>query len=141
MNRTLILAAAIALVVAGCGTDADEAFKRDFNQTQQPLQQLLTDVSSAPDPSDPAGYAAKMDKLAAGLENSATSLGKLEAPADAKDEFATFVEEVDASADAVRDVEQSVSKPERLAKALTGLQQQMSRVVTAEQALKTAVDG
>ncbi len=134
MKRITILAAAIALVVAGCGTDANETFKRDFNQAQLPLQQLLTDVAGTSD-------ATKLTKLATGLEDTSAKLKALEAPADAQDEFAAFVKQVDASADAVRDVEQAGGKPEQLAGALTGLQQQMSEIVTAEQALKTAVDG
>lgn len=135
MKRITITLAAVALVVAGCGTSANETFKRDYNQAQQPLQQLLADVSTS------TSDAKKLDQLATGLEDTSAKMKALDAPEDAKDEFAAFLKEVDASATAVRDLQGAGDKPEQLAQALTGLQQQMSRVVTAEEALKTAVDG
>ncbi|MBE2316737.1 hypothetical protein DVA67_012190 [Solirubrobacter sp. CPCC 204708] len=133
MKRIMIsAAAAIALLVAGCGTN--DTFVRDFNEAQQPLQQLLADSAGASD-------AAKLGQLATGLEDTATRLNQLEAPADAQAEFAAFVKQVDASAQAVRGVQDAQRKPDQLADALSTLQQQMSRIVSAEQALKTAVDG
>ena len=132
MNRIsiTIAAVAVALVAAACGTDA--TFTKDFNEAQQPLQQLLAETGASA--SDPA----KLGKLADGLEATATRMGELEPPKDAKAQFDAFVKEVDASADTVRALQDA--KPAELADALTGLQQQMTRIVGAEQALKTAVE-
>jgi hypothetical protein len=142
MKRIMILTAVVgALVVAGCGTDANQTFIRDFNAAQAPLARVLTDVSANADGSDAKAYQAQLDTLATGLDDAADRFRALEAPADAQSEFAAYLKEVDASSAVVRDVEKAVDRPEKLAKALQKLQDQMSRVDRAEQALKVAVDG
>jgi hypothetical protein len=126
----MIMAAAVALLVAACG--AQDTFTQDFNAAQQPLQQLLSETGGTSDP-------AKLGRLADGLDQTAIRMSALDAPDDAEPQFATFVKEVQASADTVRALQDA--EPKQLADALTGLQRQMTRILSAEQALKTAVEG
>jgi methyl-accepting chemotaxis protein len=137
MKRILIIAAAAAaLIAAGCGES--QQFTEDFNEAQKPLETLLSDVQS----SSGAPDAAKMDKLAQGLDDTADKIGALDAPDDAKDELDTFVKEVHASADNMRDVAKSVEggKPEEMTAALGKLSESMSKVGSAQTALQTAIN-
>ena len=129
--------AALALGAAACGTEGQE-FTEDFNAAQKPLEGLLADVSSTSGAPD----AAKMDKLADGLDDTAAKMGALDAPDDAKDELDAFVKEVNASADSMREVGKAVSggKPAEMTAALGELQTRMSAVGTAQQALQAAVN-
>jgi methyl-accepting chemotaxis protein len=137
MKRILILAAAaVALIAAGCGES--QQFTEDFNEAQKPLESLLSDVQSSAGTPD----AAKMDKLAQGLDDTADKIGALDAPDDAKDELDTFVKEVHASADSMREVGKAVEggKPEEMTTALGKLSETMGKVSSAQTALQNAIN-
>ena len=137
MKRILIIAAAAAaLIAAGCGES--QQFTEDFNEAQEPLQQLMTDVQSSTGAPD----GAKMEKLAQGLDDTADKIGSLDAPDDAKDELDTFVKEVHTSADNMRDVAKSVEggKPEEMTAAVSKLSESMTKVQSAQTALQSAIN-
>ena len=137
MKRILIIAAAAAaLIAAGCGES--QQFTEEFNEAQEPLQQLMTDVQSSTGAPD----GAKMDKLAQGLDDTADKIGALDAPDDAKAELDAFVKEVHTSADNMRDVAKAVEagKPEEMTTAVGKLTESMGKVGTAQTALQTAIN-
>jgi hypothetical protein len=136
-KRIVMTLVAMVFVVAACGGESQQ-FTEDFNEAQKPLETLLADVSSSA--SAPDG--AKMDKLADGLDDTATKISELDAPDDAKDELDAFVTQVKASADSMREVGKAVEARDtkEMTAALGELQQQMSKVSAAQQKLQTAVN-
>ena len=137
MKPIMIIAATIALAVAGCGADAEqEDFKKEFNAAQQPLEKLLTDSAGASDP-------ASMGKIADGLEDTAGKMAALEPPEEAQDELDNFVKEVNASADTMREAQKAMEDQDlqKMTGILTELQQHMTAVGEAQQKLATVVNG
>jgi outer membrane murein-binding lipoprotein Lpp len=136
MKRILLPAVALGLFLAACGES--QQFTDDFNEAQKPLEQLLADVSSSAGTPD----AAKMNKLADGLDDTAAKIAELEPPDGAQDELDTFVKQVNASADSMREVGDAVESKdvEAMTKSLGELQDHMTKVGSAQSALQTAIN-
>jgi hypothetical protein len=134
MKRISITVAVIALAVAGCGSSSN-AFKRDFNEAQAPLEQAVAGMSGAADPES-------IDKLAQAMDDTAARMKGLAPPADAKDEFDAFIKQVESGAEAMRGAGKAAASkdPEKMNEAVKSLQDTMIKVDSAQTALQTTVD-
>ena len=143
-TRTVLplLAVALATAAAGCGGSDDADFVDGYNQAVQPLNTLMQDIGPT-NASDPAAAGESLEKLADGLEGVRTDLAELEAPDDATDELDRLLTSLDKGTDQVRDMAAAAKDGDvgKLTSATTKFSKTGTDLVTAEQQLRTAVEG
>jgi hypothetical protein len=134
---------AVSLVAAaGCGGSDDADFVDGYNNAVEPLNTLMQDIGPT-DATDPAAASQSLNKLADGLEGVRADLAELEAPDDAADELDRLLTSLDKGTDQVRDMAAAAEKGDvqKLTSATTKFSKTGTDLVTAEQQLRTAVEG
>ncbi len=137
-TRMLLLAPvlAVALAGAGCGGSDQNEFIDGYNAATAPLTQLTSDLSGTPDQDS-------LDKMADGLEDVQAKLGELEPPDGAQDELDAMLASLEQNTAQVRKLAKAVKSGdvEQLSAATQSFSAEGAKLVAAEQALRTAVDG
>jgi hypothetical protein len=134
---------AVSLVAAaGCGGSDDADFVEGYNSAVEPLSTLMSDIQPA-NATDPNAAADSLNKLADGLDNVHTELSGLDAPEDAQDELDRLLTSLEKGTDQVRDMAAAAENGnvEKLSSATQKFSKTGTDLVTAEQQLRTAVEG
>ena len=137
-----VLAVALATAAAGCGGSDDADFVDGYNEAVQPLTTLMQDIGPT-NASNPAEAGDSLNKLADGLEGVRADLADLEAPDDAKEELDSLLTSLDKGTDQVREMAAAAKAGdvEKLTAATTEFSKTGTDLVTAEEELRTAVEG
>jgi aminoglycoside phosphotransferase family enzyme len=137
-TRMLFLAPvlAVALAGAGCGSSESNDFIDDYNAATTPLTQLSTDLSGSPSEDS-------LTKMADGLADVKTKLSELDPPDDAQDELDALVASLDKNTAEVRKMAKAVKSKdvEQLTAATQSFSTEGAKLVQAEEALRTDVEG
>jgi hypothetical protein len=141
--RPLALAvlAATALAVSACGTQA--TFVNDYNEATKPLERIKTELASSTATGDLASTGRSLDHFSGELHAVATRLRTLEPPKEAQDELNHLVASLDTTADSAHAsvAAFSSSNPRRISRSVKKFTANATELITAEQALKSAVEG
>ena len=124
----------VLLAVAGCGSEDEGSFARDYNRAVRPLSELEEHLGTKP---------SSFDRLARRTALTRSNLAKLDPPNDAQDELDAMLHQLDRVTADLRRVATTargndVVKQRRAARALV---RSSNAVQEAETRLKLAVQG
>lgn len=137
---------ALALVVpaAGCGGNDSNEFREDYNAAVNKLTKINTEIGTATSGGQSnAAIAKELDGIADAADKARADIADLEPPEDAKKEFDTLLAALDTGVEDLRTMAKAAKSndPAKAQAAAQDLVQSGQEITTAENALKTAVDG
>jgi hypothetical protein len=132
MKLTSAAVVLVLLAMAGCGSDDNGSFTRDYNRAVRPLSRLGQHVGTSP---------ASFDRLARRTQATRDNIAELDAPDDAKDELHALVGRLDAVTADLRGVARAARGNDvvKQRKAANALVRSSNAVQRAETKLKRAV--
>jgi hypothetical protein len=139
-----ICALALVLPAAGCGGDDSNQFREDYNAAVNKLTKINTEIGSATSGGQSnAAIAKELDGIADAADKARADIAGLEPPEDAKKEFDTLLAALDTGVEDLRTMADAAKSndPAKAQAAAQELVQSGQKITTAENALKTAVDG
>jgi hypothetical protein len=139
-----ICALALVLPAAGCGGDDSNQFREDYNAAVNKLTKINTEIGSATSGGQSnAAIAKELDGIADAADKARADIAELEPPEDAKKEFDTLLAALDTGVEDLRTMADAAKSndPAKAQAAAQELVQSGQEITTAENALKTAVDG
>jgi hypothetical protein len=139
-----ICALALVLPAAGCGGDDSNQFREDYNAAVNKLTKINTEIGSATSGGQSnAAIAKELDGIADAADKARADIAELEPPEDAKKEFDTLLAALDTGVEDLRTMADAAKSndPAKAQAAAQELVQSGQKITTAENALKTAVDG
>jgi hypothetical protein len=141
-----ICALALVLPVAGCGGDDSNQFREDYNAAVNKLTKINSEIGTATSGGggqSNAAIAKELDGIADAADKARADIADLEPPEDAKKEFDTLLAALDTGVEDLRTMADAAKSndPAKAQAAAQELVQSGQKITTAENALKTAVDG
>ncbi len=140
-----ICALALVLPAAGCGGDDSNQFREDYNAAVNKLTKINTEIGTATlaGGQSNAAIAKELDGIADAADKARADIADLEPPEDAKKEFDTLLAALDTGVEDLRTMANAAKSndPAKAQSAAQELVQSGQKITTAENALKTAVDG
>ena len=141
-----ICALALVLPVAGCGGDDSNEFREDYNAAVNKLTntKINTEIGTATSGGQSnAAIAKELDGIADAADKARADIADLEPPEDAEKEFDTLLAALETGVGDLRKMAKAAKSndPAKAQAAAQELVQSGQKITTAENALKTAVDG